>query len=246
MNYEELLELVKARRSIRSFKPDMVSDEDIKKILEVARWAPSGMNFQPWEFIVVKDPDTKKEIFESVFQRPPGRMPEKMKPGSGGMLMRGMSGPNAPVLIVVCGDTRKKIILPGQDYELVDGRIKLKEGWGLDQESIFNSSLSNAFLYILLAARSLGLGTQYVTLTTLPHAQTEIRRILGLPEYLEIYDTVALGYPAYEPRPKYVRALDEVTHYEQFDASKSLSDEEIIERARTREDMRPIQDRTRL
>ena len=120
----------------------------------------------------------------------------------------------------------------------MDGRIVLKEGRGLDQEGIFNSSLSNAFLYILLAARTLGLGTQYVTLTSLPHAQTEIRRILGLPEYLDIYDTVALGYPAYEPLLKYVRSLVEVIHHERYDPSKSLSDEEIIERARTREDMR--------
>jgi len=36
-----------------------------------------------------------------------------------------------------------------------------------------------------------------------------------------------------------MRALEDVTHYERFDVSKSLSDEEVIERARTREDMRP-------
>lgn len=58
----------------------------------------------------------------------------------------------------------------------------------------------------------------------------------------EIYDSVALGYPAYEPSLKHTRALEEVDHYERFEVSKSLSDEEIIERARTREDMRPLSD----
>ena len=118
MKYDELLELVKTRRSIRSFKPDMVPDGDIERVLEVARWAPSGMNSQPWEFVVVRDPDTRREIFESMFRRPPGmiplgRMPENMRPMPGRMPMRGFGGPNAPVLIVMCGDTRRKIILPG-------------------------------------------------------------------------------------------------------------------------------------
>ena len=56
MDYDSLLELVKNRRSIRKFKTDPVSDEHIDKILEVARQAPSGLNSQPWEFIVITDP----------------------------------------------------------------------------------------------------------------------------------------------------------------------------------------------
>ena len=47
MNYDSLLELVKKRRSIRRFKPDPIPDENIEKIIEVARWAPSGFNMQP-------------------------------------------------------------------------------------------------------------------------------------------------------------------------------------------------------
>jgi nitroreductase len=44
MEYESLLELVKARRSIRRFKPDSIPDEYIDKIIELDRWAPSGYN----------------------------------------------------------------------------------------------------------------------------------------------------------------------------------------------------------
>ncbi len=54
MNYENLLELVKERRSIRKFKPDPIPDEYVDKIIEAARWAPSGGNSPPWEFIVIK------------------------------------------------------------------------------------------------------------------------------------------------------------------------------------------------
>jgi len=44
MEYDGLLELVKKRRSIRRFKPDPIPDGYIEKIIEVARWAPSGFN----------------------------------------------------------------------------------------------------------------------------------------------------------------------------------------------------------
>ena len=59
MEYASLLSLVQQRRSIHRFKPDPIPDEYIEKILEVARWAPSGLNMQPWEFIVVKSRSSK-------------------------------------------------------------------------------------------------------------------------------------------------------------------------------------------
>ena len=60
MDYDELLELLKKRRSTRRYKPDPVPDEAIDKIIEAARWAPSGFNQQPWEFVVVKDQKLKE------------------------------------------------------------------------------------------------------------------------------------------------------------------------------------------
>ncbi len=66
MQIDEFLELTKKRRTIRRFKPDPVPDECIEKMLEAARFAQSGGNAQPWEFIVVKDKETKKRIVELV------------------------------------------------------------------------------------------------------------------------------------------------------------------------------------
>ena len=68
MDYKNFLELVKTRPSIRKFKPDGVGDIDIDKILDAARWAPSGFNMQPWEFVVVKDQQLKDRIVEAVLQ----------------------------------------------------------------------------------------------------------------------------------------------------------------------------------
>ena len=62
MDIDSFLELARTRRSIRRFKPDPVPDELVKKILEAGRWAMSGANGQPWEFIVVKDKEIKNKL----------------------------------------------------------------------------------------------------------------------------------------------------------------------------------------
>ena len=55
-------EHIRGRYSCRKFKSDAVSDDLIQEILETARWAPSGMNNQPWRFILIKDPTIKEQI----------------------------------------------------------------------------------------------------------------------------------------------------------------------------------------
>ena len=79
-----IFNLFRLRRSIRSFTSEDVSDEEIEKILEAARWAPSAGNIQPWEFIVVRNPETKREIARAALNQ--------------------TFIEEAPVVIVVCAD----------------------------------------------------------------------------------------------------------------------------------------------
>jgi nitroreductase len=58
----DFFEAIEKRRSIRKFKPNPVAREDLKKILEAGRLAPSGGNRQPWCFIIVKDSETKRAL----------------------------------------------------------------------------------------------------------------------------------------------------------------------------------------
>jgi nitroreductase len=58
----DLFEAIEKRRSIRKYKSEPVAKEDLKKILEAGRLAPSGGNRQPWRFIVVTDSETKKTL----------------------------------------------------------------------------------------------------------------------------------------------------------------------------------------
>lgn len=57
-----LFEVIEKGRSIRNFKPESIPNEDLKKILEAGRLAPSGGNRQPWRFIVVRRPETKRAL----------------------------------------------------------------------------------------------------------------------------------------------------------------------------------------
>ena len=58
----DLLTLAKARGSVRSFKSSKVERAKLEYILEVARLAPSAVNFQPWAFVVVRDPEKLKAL----------------------------------------------------------------------------------------------------------------------------------------------------------------------------------------
>ena len=49
----DLIEAIKVKKSVRAFKPDEVSKEQIEEILRLAIHAPSAINLQPWEFVVV-------------------------------------------------------------------------------------------------------------------------------------------------------------------------------------------------
>ena len=58
----ETLDAVKSRLTVRSFKPDPVPEDVLRRILEAARVAPSSRNLQPWHFVVVQDRRVLAEI----------------------------------------------------------------------------------------------------------------------------------------------------------------------------------------
>lgn len=59
-----VLEVIKTRRSVRSYTDQPIEDEKIDKIIEAARWTPSGKNGQPWKFKIVTDKSQIKSLSE--------------------------------------------------------------------------------------------------------------------------------------------------------------------------------------
>jgi len=58
----DLYELMEYRRSVRHYKPQAIEKDKLERVLNAARLAPSGNNVQPWKFILVKDPATKRKL----------------------------------------------------------------------------------------------------------------------------------------------------------------------------------------
>jgi nitroreductase len=208
--YDNFLNLVKKRRSVRQFKSDPVPDEAIKNIIEAARWAPSGFHTQPWEFVVIREEKIKNKVISALERHGPAiKDPVKAS-------IPRKSYMDAPVFILALCDWRARVGLPGRTSE-IDQRIT----------SLYCSSMANAFLYMQLAATALGLASQWYTATSSPGAESAIREIIGFPEALTIYDMMVLGYAANTPGPKFVRDTGEITHYDNCGIKDFRTDEEV-------------------
>jgi nitroreductase len=66
----DVYDCIRARRTMREFKPDPVPDEIVHKILQAGRWAPSSSNTQPWHFVVMRDRGTIAAIGKLATQGP--------------------------------------------------------------------------------------------------------------------------------------------------------------------------------
>ena len=103
----KFLELVRSRISVRQYTSKKVEDEKIAYILECARQAPSAVNYQPWQFIVVKNDEVKRLLHECY--------PAKWFA-------------EAPVYIVACADTSQswKRSNDGKDHADIDVAIAVE------------------------------------------------------------------------------------------------------------------------
>lgn len=64
MKTNEVLENIKARRSVRAYTDRQVSEEDLQAILEAATFAPSGMHLETWHFTAIQNADKLSELKE--------------------------------------------------------------------------------------------------------------------------------------------------------------------------------------
>jgi nitroreductase len=224
MTIDELIELVHKRRCARLFTQEPIPDEDIDKILEVARWAMSGANAQPWEFIVVKDHEMRKKIVEAreatqienyVIEHT--KIPDMRRPnlkttrdGSGVTL--------APVFIIVIGDRRTlQATVYSSHFITGEGGVS----------ATYLKNIANATQYINLAAAALDLGARWSSVGLLWEA--EIKRLLNIPDIYDVHTVVGVGHMAYQPKPGSRRPLEDIVHREEYDRSKYRNGKQIQE-----------------
>jgi nitroreductase len=215
----DVFEAIHTTRAVRRFTSEPVSDEEILTCLRAAVQGPSGGNIQPWQFVVVTDPDLKRavgEVYRRAYDRyepalraslPPFRSAEHERSfarmSAASRHLADHLG-EAPVLVMV--------LMPDISMTLHD------EGGALDVGTPF-ASVYPAVQNFLLAARALGIGT---TLTTVYRIyQDDVRRLCGIPPRYEIVALIPMGRPCRPFRQGRRRPVEDVTHWNRFGNRRS-------------------------
>ncbi len=191
-----MLEAIRKRRSIRKFKSTPLSEQQIAKLIEAARLAPSGCNVQPWRFIIVKDRELKRKLCDASFNQ--------------------KSVEEAPVVIVCCGDLlawkrtkrhNQEVMKKGDIHLSRECKNALTERIDKAVSAEMHERIPTTILnvaiaieHIVLEAVELGLGSCWVRLFD----EKKIIGILGLLENLCVVALLPVGIPDEEPeaRPK--------------------------------------------
>lgn len=216
-DYETLLELIKKRRTVRLYDPERpVSPEDIKRVIEAARWAPTGANSQPCEYIIVTERAILQKIDQALRERRKRRMMLRAKAQtkyvtpSKDMLVDG----NA--LIVVCGDPRMQRAYPSAQ----EGDIAVADPLHA-YYATFGATLEN----LHLAATALGLGIVWISVD--PDMEHVLRQLLDIPDILEVVFCCPIGYPSRQPAVPAHRPLEEIIHWGKYDPARLRNEAQV-------------------
>ncbi|MBF8269291.1 MAG: Nitroreductase protein [Gammaproteobacteria bacterium] len=212
----DILDVITSRKSIRRFKSDPVPEDVIDKVLEAARWAPTGENYQPWRFVVIRNQETRNKIGDLAKCGSGSRMTawyclghmqerfEKIEdPVKRAEVLRFMYSGEvsefakvAPVVIAIAGSLQVGSVDVPYD-------------------------LSAAIENMLLEAHSLGYGGCWVHGPVASSRDAvKFKKILGIPTAMNAYKViayVAIGHALEQrrhPRPKI--PLSELVYWEEF------------------------------
>lgn len=219
----ELYEVMRSTGAVRSFTGEPVPDAVVHRILDHARFAPSGGNRQGWRVIVVRDATTRRHLRdlyvlgwrEYMAHKEQGLVP--FAPTRGGRwtgpavdleAARATPRPHpfadhldeVPVMLVVCAELAALAVLDN----------------GLGRQSIVGGASVYPFVHnILLAARNEGLGG--VMTTTICRQEPAVKEVLGIPEEFAVASLVALGYPRDAPTRLRRQAVPRFATVDRFD-----------------------------
>ena len=191
-------EAIFSLRAIRRQKPDPIPEDDLRAVLEASIKAPNGGNEQPWRFLVVRDAELRSKLGELYREawwakrRDEGIMGPEDLPDTqvrrSAARFAGEIG-NSPVIVLLCATAR---------------------GAGAA------NSVVPAAQNLLLAARSLGIGSSITTL----HASVEARvhELFGIPDDAQVVYCMPLGYPRGRFGPTTRKPLGEVSALDHWEA----------------------------
>ncbi|MCF8383215.1 MAG: nitroreductase family protein [Chlorobium sp.] len=173
----ETISTILMRRSVRSFRPDVVGQAELDQMIEAARHAPSAMNQQPWHFTAIRNPELLRKLEEnckSAFLQSNVEALREVAKQEGFCVFY-----HAPLMVIISGD-------PGAIAAQYDCTLAMEN--------------------MMLAAASLGIGSCWTHAVMMFHATEKgkaIFRELGVifPDGHQPYAAAVFGWPA-EPYPE--------------------------------------------
>jgi nitroreductase len=164
----ELDACIRGRRSVRAYTGEKVSKKDVEAVLEAGVWAPSGMNRQPWKFVIIEDKALIRYVSEETKKVIRELMPEM---GKSFETDKDIICYDAPMLVLVCAESDRM--------------------WG--EVSLLDSVLAAQNMF--LKAYELGLGTCYMGFITRLNGKPEVLRKMGVPVSHELMVPFVIGRP---------------------------------------------------
>lgn len=209
----DLIETLRTTGAVRDFLPDPVTDEVVARILDTARFAPSGGNRQGWHVVVVKDPAKRRALrdlylpgwYEYLAMRAAGLTPwapvtdfdrERAAVANAAPIETGFADhlDEVPVLLVLFADLRALAAVDrdGDRYQFAGGASVYPFAWS-----------------VLLAAREEGLGGVITTMVI--REEHAVKALFDAPDELAVAAVMALGKPVKQPRRLTRASVDQFT-----------------------------------
>ena len=196
--YDQVLELLHSRRSHRLFKDKPVERGVIEKVLEAARFAPSGHNEQTTEFVVIQDKNTLDEIAE-LTSGGLGKLVQPFRNPIGRMMMRRALGRRGAAYVAELVPELEGLVHRfnrGTDWILREPPVLVLFCADSAGGSFVSINASLAVQNATLAAETLGLGCFFAGFVVITCMRDDgIARLVSLPETHQIYGALAMGYP---------------------------------------------------
>lgn len=204
----DLFEAIRGRKSIRRFKQTPVSDEDIARILEAGRLAPSANNSQPWSFLVIRDSSVRGKMADAV-RGMIDRMIPHAEDEKQAQRLAAYKGTyytffeSAPVVIAV--------FLEG--YDAGTDRLLARMGYAPDDIRRLRplpglQSVAAAIQNMLLAVHALGYGSCWMTGPLV--AQEAFGTLLGFGREKHIAALLPVGIPDEDPPARTRKPLEQI------------------------------------
>jgi nitroreductase len=213
--YDRLIETIRKRRSVRKFeKGKSVGRDVLLKIAEAGRWAPTGANAQPWDLVIVDDPQQRRAVLD-IFLRQSQRLVDHAK---GFPAVKKTYLANTVAIFIVLADPRWKRCFPQATT------ADFKTEYEANNERIYLASIGAAIQNLQLAVTACGLTSAWLSGGAEDTTNRDLAALLGFPGYMEAVGTMPVGYPEKDVTRRYRRPLDQLVHWNGYDHDKLRPD----------------------